>query len=275
MDRSAGISLTGWLKSVAVGLAVLGLLAAVGCEDGGFNYSSSDEPIETHDDSFDVGASPRLFVTSFNGSITVEASADGTVSVSATVRRADKVEYSVGQEGNTITVIAAEDARTTGKSPGADIVVAVPADTQIKLTTSNGPIVVRGIEQSGNVGTTNGPIELSDVQGTFVAETSNGRITVTGAVGDVILETSNGQIDFAGELTAGGRNIMKTSNGSIDIVLQGTPSVEVDTTTSNGTIRSDVPIRTSSTKSTKLDGTIGGGEAGLTAETSNGSIVIR
>jgi hypothetical protein len=256
-------------------LVAVGLLATVGCGDGGFNYSKSDEPIETYSDSFDVEPSIRLFVVTFNGSITVKASVDDRVTVNATVRRADKVEYRVEQEGNTITVIVAEHARTTGKSPGADIVVTVPADTTVKLTTNNGPIVVRGVEQSGNVGTSNGLIELIGVKGTFVAETSNGHITVNDAVGSVMLETTNGAINFAGEMTAGGRNIMKTSNGSIDIALQGTPSVEVDATTNNATIRSDIPINTSSTKSTKLEGTIGSGEANLTAETSNGSIVIR
>ena len=264
-----------WQINFILAIAVIAMLAAVGCGDGGFNYSSINEPIETHQDSFAVGESPRLVVVSFNGGITVEASTDGNIAVMATIRRANYVEYRVEQEGNTVTVVANQQERTTGNSPGAEIVVSVPANTQLKLDTTNGAILVRGTVRSGDVKTSNGPIELIDIKGTFVADTSNGLITINGFVGNVNLEASNGGIEFTGEMTPGGRNDIRTSNGSIDIVLRGTPSVKVDATASNGTIKSDVPIRTSSTKSTNLQGTIGRGEAGLRVDTSNGSITIR
>ena len=267
--------LKGWHRNLVLAMTVLAMLAAVGCGDGGFNYSSSDEPIETHQDLFDVGESPRLVVVSFNGGITVEASLDGSIEVMATIRRADHVEYRVEQEGNTVTVVANQQDRTTGNSPGAEIVVSVPANTQLKLDTTNGAIFVRGTVRSGDVKTSDGPIELIDVEGTFVADTSNGLIAVRGIVGNVNLETTNGSIEFAGEMIPGGRNDIRTSNGSIDIVLRGTPSVKVDATASNGTIKSEVPIRTSSTKSTSLQGTIGSGAADLRIDTANGSIVIR
>ncbi|MQG77564.1 MAG: DUF4097 domain-containing protein [SAR202 cluster bacterium] len=267
--------LKGRHKNLLLAIAVLAILTAVGCGDGGFNYSSSDEPIETHQNSFDVGGSPSLFVVSFNGGITIEASTDGTITVMATIRRADKVEYRIKQEGDTITVVVDRTERTTGESPGAEIVVSVPASTRLKLDTTNGAIVVRGTLRSGDIKTSNGRIELTDVEGTFVADTSNGLIAIRGIVGNVNLETTNGNIEFSGELTPGGRNDIRTNNGSIDIVLRGTPSVEVDATTRNGTIKSDVPIRTSSTKSTSLQGTIGSGAADLRIDTSNGSIIIR
>ena len=267
--------LKGWQINFILAIAVIAMLAAVGCGDGGFNYSSINEPIETHQDSFAVGESPRLVVVSFNGGITVEASTDGNIAVMATIRRANYVEYRVEQEGNTVTVVANQQERTTGNSPGAEIVVSVPANTHLKLDTTNGAILVRGTVRSGDVKTSNGPIELIDIKGTFVADTSNGQITINGFVGNVNLETSNGGIEFTGEMTPGGRNDIRTSNGSIDIVLRGTPSVKVDATASNGTIKSDVPIRTSSTKSTNLQGTIGRGEADLRVDTSNASITIR
>lgn len=268
-------SLRRWRKNLVLGMVVIATLVTAGCGDGGFNYSSSNDPIETHQDSFAVGESPRLVVVSFNGGITVEAASGSSIEVMATIRRADKVEYRVEQEGNTVTVVAAQKERTTGNSPGAEIVVSVPTNTHVKLDTSNGPIVVRGVEQSGTVETSNGSIDLTDIRGMFVAVTRNGQITINGLVGNVNLETSNGRIEFVGEMIPGGRNEIRASNGSIDIVLRGTPSVNVDATASNGTIKSDVPIRTSSPKSTSLQGTIGSGAADLRVDTSNGSITIR
>ena len=143
--RPASFLKGSWFRFLFIGLVAVMLLLTAGCGDGGINFSTSDEPVETHEDTFSVGTSPRLVIVSFNGRITVEASTDGSITVKAKVRRADKVDYRVKQEGDTITVVADQMERTTGRSPGAEIVVAVPADTEVKLLTSNGVITVRGI----------------------------------------------------------------------------------------------------------------------------------
>ena len=268
------MTVVGW----AVGAVLLGaiLLIGAGCGDIEIDLSSeSDEPVETRDDSFTVGSSPRLEVDSFNGRITVSLSSDDTIRVQATLRRADRIEYQVSQDGDTVRAEAREKGKTLGRSPGADIKVTAPVSTRVELRSSNGAIEVAGIEESGHLDTSNGKIVLKSVRGDFDASTSNGGIDVSGLVGTVTLETSNGSIDFTGELTPDGRNEMRTSNGSVHVHLQGTPSVRLDATTSNGGVTSKLPILATSTGENHLTGTIGDGDADLVIRTSNGSVTVQ
>jgi hypothetical protein len=273
-----------WMATIVsvMGAALLGamLFLATGCGDivielGSNGGSDSDEPVEVRDDSFDVGSSPRLVVDSFNGWITVSTGSDNAIQVHATLRRADKIDYQVNQDGNTVSVEARQRERTTGRSPGADIEVAAPSSTKVELRTSNGTVEVRGMEESGTVRTSNGKVVVEYVKGDWDAETSNGSVVVSAFRGTIALETSNGSIAFSGELMPGSRNEMRTSNGSVTVTLQGTPSVRLDATTSNGTVSSKLPIMATSAGDNHLAGTIGGGEAELTIHTSNGSVTVQ
>ena len=118
-------------------------------------------------------------------------------------------------------------------------------------------------------------IVVENMRGDVDARTSNGAIEVMGFVGTTILKTSNGAITFTGELTAGGRNEMETSNGGVNVTLQGTPSIRLDATTSNGTIKSELPVLTTSMGENHFAGTIGDGKAELFIHTSNASVTIR
>ncbi|MFC1935585.1 DUF4097 domain-containing protein [Chloroflexota bacterium] len=274
-----------WPATVAtvVGAILIGatLFLASGCDDiviergSGGSWSDSDEPIETRDDSFTVGSSPRLVVGSFNGRIAVSVGSDNSIRVQATLKRADKIDYEVSQDGDTVSVKARQKERTTGRSPGADIEVVAPSSARVELRTSNGMIELRGMEESGTLETSNGKIVVEDVRGNLDARTSNGSINVTELEGSVDLETSNGAINFDGELTPGGRNEMGTSNGSVNVTLRGKPSIHLDATTSNGTASSKLPITATSTGDNHLAGTIGDGEAELVIHTSNGSVTVR
>jgi hypothetical protein len=109
---------------------------------------------ETRDDTFSVGAAPKIVVSNDNGQIDVVTGNEGTVNVKATIRRPDDVEYGVVQEGDTVRV----EARVSsvwgfGANPGADITVTLPADTNVDLRTSNGGIEVVDIQNSGKLRT--------------------------------------------------------------------------------------------------------------------------
>jgi hypothetical protein len=63
---------------------------------------------------------------------------------------------------------------------GDDVVVEVPARTNLQLSTVNGDdIVVQGIEGEIEVTAVNGEITLTDVVGTVVAHATNGEVRVT------------------------------------------------------------------------------------------------
>ncbi len=81
-----------WAHCVVVLGAMLFL--SIGCEvtiDIDDSGDGDVGPTETRDDSFSVGASPVLVVTSENGSIDVETGPAGTIRVLATLRNAPRV----------------------------------------------------------------------------------------------------------------------------------------------------------------------------------------
>ncbi len=257
--------------------------------------SCSAGPTETRDDTFTVGASPSLVLSDTNGYVEVNAGPDNEVRVQATLVGADRLEYNVDQDGDTITL----DVQKTGgwslfrHDPEADITIHAPKRTDVDLDTSNGRINVRGIEGSGLLETSNGAINLTNVTGDYEARTSNGAIEVQGMTGTVTLRTSNGQVDlrgvkgefdvetsngrisFAGQMTAGGSNRLLTSNGDVVVELTGTPSFRLDAETSNGVVDSELPVVVTSKGEGRLIGTIGDGEASLLIRTSNGDVTIR
>jgi DUF4097 and DUF4098 domain-containing protein YvlB len=214
--------------------------------------------METHDDTFSVGAAPKIVVSSDNGQINVVTGNEGTVNVKATIRRPDDVEYGVVQEGDTVRV----EARVSsvwgfGTDAGADITVTLPAETNVDLRTGNGGIGVVGIQNSGKLQTSNGMISLENVKGEFE------------------VNTINGAIDFRGEMTAGGMNQLTTFNGSVEVTLLGEPSVKLDATTSNGAIICKLPIVATESEVNRLVGVVGGGGAALVVKTFNGSIAVQ
>jgi hypothetical protein len=246
-DRTSYMRLVGSLTVLILFVAVVACAPAFASET------------ETHDDTFSVGATPKIVVSNDNGQIDVVTGNEGTVNVKATIRRPDDVEYSVVQEGDTVRV----EARVSSgggfgtDAPGAEITVTVPADTNVDLRTSNGGIEVIDIQNSGKLRTSNGRISLENVKGEFE------------------VSTSNGAIDFRGEMTAGGMNQLTTSNGSVEVTLLGEPSVKLDAATSIGEIICKLPIVVTESGVNRLVGVVGGGDAGLVIKTSNGSITVQ
>ena len=277
-------------------LLIVTLLFLVGLMALASSACTSRSAVSTETDDFNVGDHLTLKVTSLGGRIEVKAGSDNVVSVRAELRDIRRIKYEAIQTGDEVIVTAEK----TGKwwfpagNTQADIYVTVPANTALRLETSNGRIEVTGTTRGGILETSNGGIALEDVKGDFEATTSNGEVeidTIDGsafvrtsngevavqeAIGAFNIKTSNGSISFSGEMTPGGSNRLVTSNDSIEIALTGTPSLNLDASTSNGEVKHPgLAILATKTDADHLIGTIGAGEAELYIETSNGDVVIK
>jgi DUF4097 and DUF4098 domain-containing protein YvlB len=257
----------------------------------------------SRDDSFAVGQSPTLVVTSHNGRVVVRAGAENTIRVRAKLKNPSRVDYQAGQEGDAVTVYARQKGKSSlidlfGQGGRADIEVTAPKSTEVEIKSANGRLELHGIEASGTLHTSNGRIVVGGAKGEYDAETSNGRIelravegsgalrtsngkiTMDSVKGEFSAATSNGSISFEGEMTPGGKNRLTTTNGSVTVKLRGTPSLEVDASASMGKVSSALPaLRRSAQderglRGTSLRGTIGDGEAELLVRTTNGSVSI-
>ena len=257
---------------------------------------TTQSAVSTETDDFNVADPITLKVTSLNGRIEVKAGSDNVVSVRAELRDIRRIKYEAIQSGDEVIVTAENKGKWwfPAGNTQADIYVTVPANTALRLETSNGRIEVTGTTRGGILETSNGAIALEDVKGDFEAttsngeveintidgsafiRTSNGEVSVQEAKGEFNIKTSNGSVSFSGEMTPGGSNRLVTSNDSIEIELTGTPGLNLDASTSNGEVKHPgVAILATKTDADHLIGTIGAGEAELYIETSNGDITIK
>lgn len=260
-----------------------------------------EDQASTHDDTFEVGDSPRLDVRSFNGPVRVGAGEPGTIRVQAKLKNPQAVKYSAVQQGDAIKVEATPKGRTSGflsglfgQQCGAGVEVTVPAATGVDLVTSNGPVELRGTSSGGTVRTSNSRIQVEEFKGDLDAQTSNGRIAIEALEGSAKLttsngrvsihdghgqfdvSTSNGRIELQGSMEPGGHNRLITVNGRIDVALEGEPSLKLSASTVNGRARCEIPsFVTSVDTRRKLEGTVGEGEAELVAQTVNGTITVQ
>ncbi len=265
-----------------------------------------------HDDTFEVGDSPRLHVQSFKGLVRVTAGEPGSIRVRAKLSDPRTVEYSAVQQGDTIKVEASPRGRSSGflsglfgSNFGLSIEVTAPNATELDLTATNGLVEVDGMKRGGTILTSNGAVRVADLEGELSATTGNGTITVKGFQGSAKLtssngpisiedgqggfevQSSNGAITLQGDLEPGSRNSLATSNGGIKVALEGEPSLRLTASTVNGRVRCEIPgfvasedshhqrPRRHGGRARKLEGTVGEGEAELVAQTVNGTITVR
>ena len=253
------------------------------------------------DDTFAVGDSPRLVVRGFNGRIRVRAGEPGSIRVRARLKKPRGIKYSAGQEGDLVTIEAKPDRQSEGflhglsrQNSGVNIEVTVPVATSVDLATSNGPVELQGTESSGAIQTRNGPIRVEQFKGDLNATTknapiavktlsgsaelssSNSRVSIEDAHGRFDAQTTNGTIKFQGSIEPRTDNRLFTTNGNIKVALDDNPSLKLTAETVNGRVRCEVPGFVASVeKRQQLKGTVGEGEAELSAKTVNGSIAIQ
>ena len=269
-----------WLTMTVVLLILLGTISLVAC--------GSSSPEETRTNRFSVGSSPAIDVEVGNGDLDIVTGTEGEIIVVAELYDLGRIEYSVSQDGDTITVIA-----KTKSASRADVTLTVPENCTFDLSTGNGRVDAAGLQASGQVNTGNGAIALEqirgdisvnvgnggialdDVDGYFSVNGGNGNIELRGANGTFNLNVGNGAITFKGELAAGNESTFKTGSGSVIVELTGSPSVALDLETDDGGVNSDLPIAVSEKSQYRLVGILGDGEAELTVRVGSGDIIIK
>lgn len=264
------------------------LILGVGLALSGCDAVNPFTAEETLSESYEVSASPRIIVETFNGEIDVTGSPDTQVNVYAVKRgsgataadaEADlkNVEVSLTQEGDTIRVIARRtDNAFTLNNSGAEFRLDVPTGASLELRTSNGAITVEGVTGGVFADTSNGALDVSGGRGRLDLHTSNGAIRIEAEEASVNAGTSNGRVTFNGGLVEG-EHTFDTSNGSIEIRLPAGARFRIDARTSNGKVSSEFPLTTIRSQSDdELRGEVGENPAvSIRAGTSNGSIQLR
>ena len=161
---------------------------------------------------FNVSPDGKLEVTTSGGDIKVVSDGGETVRVLAhqvfhqadsereAEQEAENLEFSIEQEGNTVT--AYSKYRRSGskwfswgrQGVTVSFTVTVPSHFNVKANTSGGDIMVSDLEGRVFVRTSGGDIDLGQVGGEVDASTSGGDIFVAAGRGKIKVSTSGGDV---------------------------------------------------------------------------------
>lgn len=268
----------------------------------------------------------RIVVRSRNGDVSLMPGEGDAITISgvkrargATPKQADEhleqLEIAAGRDPTNPSTFLIElryPQALRHFSLGADFDIRIPRSCAAEIDTSNGRIVVRGLQDRVDLESSNGSIVVEDIDGPVHARTSNGRIRAERIRGELTAESSNGSI-FASSVTGDcsfitsngrieleriegnvsaitsngtirleavpptdGRVVMRTSNGNIHVTLPAELSARIKLRTTNGRIHTDFAdaiIQRLSFGRNWFECALNGGEAGvISARTSNGSI---
>ncbi len=206
-----------------------------------------------------------------NGTIRVEAWSGSDVRVTARVhasnagtanRARDLVEgVALDTSGSGIRVSGPRSGLFSRGNWNVDLRIQLPEAAAARVGTTNGSIRVEGIRGGVEARTTNGSVSLLEVGGAVIARATNGNVNVEFAQGPGAARADRVEI--------------RTTNGTVTLTLPADAAARLTARTTNGSITSDFPLDFEGQRRNRASGTIGGGGAEITLQTTNGSVRIR
>ena len=263
--------MTSWIrKRVLAALLVpvfAGAIASAGCDIVTADLRAQ-ETAEWHK-TYQLDKNGRVEIGNVNGKIDVEPSTGNTVDVTAVKKARGASAESAKAALDRATIV--EDAsssrvkietkypRNSGIWFGGGVTVEyhvkVPAGAEVRATTVNGGVEVRGL--GGHV----------------TAETTNGGVTVRDSSGQLDASTTNGGLDIdLAKMPEGGVKLDCT-NGGIHVRIPREARATISASITNGGISANgLPIDSSENSRRRLEGRMNGGGPRLQIDGTNGGI---
>ncbi|HJU44666.1 MAG TPA: DUF4097 family beta strand repeat-containing protein [Vicinamibacterales bacterium] len=256
--------------SGAAAVVVLAIVAA-GCEVNLNTEGLSARETKT----FKVTGQPEVILDTFDGSIELHSWDRPEVEVEIEKRAMehallDEIKIETQQKGDTVTVKVTGPTRaefrgvTVGVhiSPTARLRVAVPRNSNIQASTSDGSIRAEAVDGKLVFTTADGSVTGTRLGGTIQVRSGDGSIRLDDVTGNLDLETTDGSIGLEAKPTVlkartGDGSIrvniesetamtdnwdLTTSDGSVTVVLPDTFNAELDAETSDGSVRTSHPL---------------------------------
>ncbi|SRR5579871_1271209 len=265
------------MKSFAIrlSLAILALVIAAALPVHADEWSKT----------YTISGRPELRVETSDAAIRVTTWDQNTIEAKVVTTR-----YKIGEGGIRIEERQTGDAveievryphpnfRVEWGSHRVEIIVQMPREGKVNLSTGDGRIDVRSLKGDMDLHTGDGSINLDSVDGKLHATTGDGHIQANGRFDELELKTGDGHVDVragsGSSLAAGWR--LETGDGSVSLEVPDNVAADVDLHTSDGHIDLDMPVATSGTvRQNEVHGKLNGGGSLLTIRTGDGSIHLR
>jgi DUF4097 and DUF4098 domain-containing protein YvlB len=212
---------------------------------------------------FEVGPKSKVSIVNQYGSVTVRPSTGNYVLVNATIY-SDKVEVDQSQSGNRVDVQSHLLSGATVENSRVDYEVQVPADANVSLESSTGPLHAERLHGDVEAEGANAAVEVRDISGSHVhVKTMAGPITLTNirdghveidsVSGDVTMNSvtgplvrvssTSGRIRYDGDFGYAGEYRFNSHSGNIDATIPDDASVDVKAQSVRGLVQNDVPLQ--------------------------------
>jgi len=142
----------------------------------------------------------------------------------------------------------------------------------VTIDVTSGDIIGRNIMSELAVDGTSGDVSIMDVHGDVNIDVTSGDISIRQKRGNLWIDTSSGDVSVETIVIKNGRYRVDTSSGQIIFRIPKASSCTVELETSGGRIQAKLPMIVDSVSRTRLQGTMGLGEAQITLSTSGGDI---
>ena len=190
---------------------------------GGDNRATSQES-----KTFTVSGSPRVNVSTFDGSVQVHGWDKSEVMYTATTRGDEeedlkKVAIQTEQTGSSISFVATTD---NDRSASVQFEVWVPRQSSIHVSSDDGSLKLDGVSGDVTLRTGDGSIEVNDGGGVLQLNTGDGHIQVIKFDGQLDARTGDGSIRLDGNFNA---LSARTGDGSISLTVPSSSNFTVET----------------------------------------------
>lgn len=199
-----------------------------------------------------------------NGSITLVASGEGPITVTANLTHGLR-----RSEQQVDVVVDRLVTRETCNGPPltvfcrAEYILQVPTRVGAVLRSGNGSILVTGIGGAVDASSSNGSVAVNQTSGDLRLRSSNGRVEATASTSGVVKASSrNGRVSLSFDDAP--RDVRaESANGRVEIVLPDTEDAYlVDASSDNGSV--NTPVRADPSSSRRI-----------LAESNNGNVTVR
>ena len=261
---------------------------------------------------YTVTGTPELRLTTFDGSIEIQAWDKPDVAIDIekrgpTKEAVDALEVKSTQAGNRIELEVKRPRQESfsgfgfHQSASARLIVSVPRQVNVVARSGDGSITIEGVSGRLELRTGDGGIRASEVGGELILDTGDGSITVEGARGSLELDTGDGGVNVSGRLTSvklhtGDGSIVyraepgtemsdnweiTTGDGGVTLYLPTGFGAEIDAHTGDGSIRNDLDVSGASDSGDHdenkrtLKGRLGTGGRQIRVRTGDGTIRLR
>lgn len=183
--------------------------------------------------------------------------------------------------------------RGRGLEVWADIVIRVPADSEIRVRNGVGSIEAKDVEAQTKLMNQSGPIYADGIGGDLICDTGSGHVEVHAVTGDLLVDTGSGHVEVSDvkgkscNIDTGSGHValanveadevlVDTGSGKVELEDVNCHDLSVDTGSggvrADGLHANDVEIDTGS-GSVRLE-LVEMGEGGFTVDTGSGSITM-